>query len=90
MKLIRLPSNLLRRRFLHGNCKSLRAFDFDASGTVDPAVIHTLAMCGWVKKGMPLCLVGDSDTGKSHLLIARSTRDAATAGGPTTRVGHER
>ena len=30
--------------------KSLRAFDFDANSNVDPAVIHTLATCEWVKK----------------------------------------
>ncbi len=30
---------------------SLRAFDFDANASVDPAVIHTLATCEWVKKG---------------------------------------
>jgi len=46
--------------------KSLRTFDFDANPSVDPAVIHTLATCDWVKKGLPLCLIGDSGTGKSH------------------------
>ena len=59
--------------------KSLRTFDFDANPSVDPAVIHTLATCGWVKKGLPLCLIGDSGTGKSHLLIALGT-EAAMAG----------
>jgi DNA replication protein DnaC len=59
--------------------KSLRAFDFDANPNVDPAVIHTLATCEWVKKGLPLCLIGDSGTGKSHLLIALGT-EAAMAG----------
>src|SRR6266566_1798361 len=59
--------------------KSLRAFDFAANPTVDPAVIHTLATCEWVKKGQPLCLIGDSGTGKSHLLIALGT-EAAMAG----------
>jgi DNA replication protein DnaC len=59
--------------------KSLRAFDFDANPTVDPAIIHTLATCEWVKKGQPLCLIGDSGTGKSHLLIALGT-EAAIAG----------
>jgi hypothetical protein len=24
---------------------------------------HTLTTCGWVKKGLPLCLIGDSGTG---------------------------
>jgi DNA replication protein DnaC len=59
--------------------KSLRAFDFDANSTVDPAVIHTLATCDWVRKGLPLCLIGDSGTGKSHLLIGLGT-EAAMAG----------
>ncbi|MCP9276989.1 IS21-like element helper ATPase IstB [Mycolicibacterium arenosum] len=59
--------------------KSLRAFDFDANPNVDAAVVHTLAKCEWVKKGLPLCLIGDSGTGKSHLLIALGT-EAAMAG----------
>src|SRR3990170_2638926 len=59
--------------------KSLRAFDFDATPNIDPAVIHTLAKCEWVQKGQPLCLIGDSGTGKSHLLIALGT-EAAMAG----------
>jgi len=33
-------------------------------------VIGQLASCAWVKAGHPLCLIGDSGTGKSHLLIA--------------------
>lgn len=59
--------------------KSLRQFDSDANPNIDPAVIHTLASCERVKKGLPLCLTGDSGTGKSHLLIALGTK-AATAG----------
>lgn len=53
--------------------KSIRQFDFDADPIIDPAAIHTLAKCDWVKKGLPLCLIGDSGTGKSHLLIALGT-----------------
>ncbi|KAB8186820.1 hypothetical protein FH608_045835, partial [Nonomuraea phyllanthi] len=56
--------------------KSLREYDFDANPHIDPAVIHTLAACEWVKKGQPLCLIGDSGTGKSHLLIALGTEAA--------------
>lgn len=56
--------------------KSLRAFDFDANPNIDPALIHTLATCSWVEKGFPLCLIGDSGTGKSHLLIALGTEAA--------------
>jgi DNA replication protein DnaC len=59
--------------------KSLRTFDFLANNNVDPAVVHTLAKCDWVRKGLPLCLIGDSGTGKSHLLIALGT-EAAMAG----------
>ncbi|TFE47394.1 IS21 family transposase [Streptomyces sp. ICN441] len=59
--------------------KSLRKFDFDANPNIDAAMIHTLAKCEWIKKGLPLCLIGDSGTGKSHLLIALGT-EAAMAG----------
>ena len=59
--------------------KSLRAFNFGANPNIDPAVINTLATCDWVRKGQPLCLIGDSGTGKSHLLIALGTA-AAMAG----------
>ena len=59
--------------------KSLRTFDFDSNPNVDPATVHTLAKCSWVKQGKPLCLIGDSGTGKSHLLIALGT-EAAMAG----------
>ncbi|WP_030615227.1 IS21-like element helper ATPase IstB [Streptomyces achromogenes] len=50
--------------------ESLRTFDFDANPNIDPAVINTLASCEWIKKSQPLCLIGDSGTGKSHMLIA--------------------
>lgn len=56
--------------------KSLRALDFEANLNVDPATINTLATCEWVKKGEPLCLIGDSGTGQSHLLIALGTEAA--------------
>lgn len=59
--------------------KSLRKFDFDANPSLAPAMIHTLAECEWIKKGLSLCLIGDSGTGKSHLLIALDT-EAAMAG----------
>nr|WP_177153854.1 ATP-binding protein [Streptomyces sp. 2131.1] len=48
---------------------SLRAFDFDANPNIDAATTHT-ASCEWIKKGQPLCLIGDSGTGKSHMLIS--------------------
>ncbi|MEV0643081.1 IS21-like element helper ATPase IstB [Streptomyces sp. NPDC050619] len=56
--------------------KSLRAFDYDANPNIDAATINTLATCEWVRKGHPLCLIGDSGTGKSYLLIALGTEAA--------------
>ncbi|RKS68064.1 DNA replication protein DnaC [Actinomadura pelletieri DSM 43383] len=59
--------------------KSLRDFDYDANPNIPPAVINTLSTGDWVRRGEPLCLIGDSGTGKSHLLIALGTT-AAMAG----------
>ncbi|WP_436763023.1 ATP-binding protein [Streptosporangium sp. V21-05] len=59
--------------------KWLTDFDFSANPGINPAVIHTLAKGDWVKNGHPLCLIGDSGTGKSHLLIALGAA-AAMAG----------
>jgi DNA replication protein DnaC len=59
--------------------KWLADFDFDANPAINAATIHILARCEWVKKGEPLCLIGDSGTGKTHLLIGLGTA-AAEAG----------
>jgi DNA replication protein DnaC len=59
--------------------KWLGNFDFAANPNVNPATIHTLATAAWVRTGQPLCLIGDSGTGKSHLLIGLGTA-AAEAG----------
>ena len=59
--------------------KTLADFDFAANTAINPATINTLAGCGWVSKGQSLCLIGDSGTGKSHLLIGLGTA-AAQAG----------
>ena len=59
--------------------KRLEEFSFDANPAINPAVIGQLASCAWVKAGHPLCLIGDSGTGKTHLLIALGTL-AAEAG----------
>jgi len=59
--------------------KELRTFDFQANPNVTAETLSDLATCEWVRKGQPLCLIGDSGTGKSHLLIALGT-EAAMAG----------
>lgn len=56
--------------------KRLEDFDFKANPDVPAALIATLARCGWVAAGQPLCLIGDSGTGKSHLLIGLGTAAA--------------
>jgi len=59
--------------------KEPRAFDFQASPNVTPEALSDLATSEWVRKGQPPCLIGDSGTGKSRLLIALGT-EAAIAG----------
>jgi DNA replication protein DnaC len=59
--------------------KRLEAFDHGANPNVNPGLLATLATAGWVAAGQPLCLIGDSGTGKSHLLIGLGTA-AAEAG----------
>ncbi|NIJ03457.1 IS21-like element helper ATPase IstB [Paenarthrobacter ilicis] len=56
--------------------KWLGDFDFEANTNINPATIHTLANGDWIRKGQPLCLIGDSGTGKSHLLIGLGTAAA--------------
>ena len=46
--------------------KWLQDFDYAANPHIQPAVIAQLATSAWVAKGEPLCLIGDSGTGKSH------------------------
>ena len=45
--------------------KWLQDFDYAANPHIQPAVIAQLASCVWVSKGEPLCLIGDSGTGKT-------------------------
>src|ERR1700730_16878494 len=48
-----------------------RLSDFDCAGNpnINPAMIATLAAGAFIDTGEPLCLIGNSGTGKSHLLI---------------------
>ncbi|HEY3259962.1 MAG TPA: ATP-binding protein [Pseudonocardiaceae bacterium] len=41
-----------------------------------PATLAHLAGGGWIDAGQPLVLLGDSGTGKTHLLIALGTAAA--------------
>jgi DNA replication protein DnaC len=56
--------------------KWLNDFDFNENPNINPATIHTLTTGDWIRRGEPLCLIGDSGTGKSHLLIGVGTAAA--------------
>jgi DNA replication protein DnaC len=49
--------------------KRLSEFDSGANPNVNPATVATLAAGAFIDAGTPVCLIGDSGTGKSHLLV---------------------
>jgi DNA replication protein DnaC len=49
--------------------KRLAEFELAAAPTVDPTLLATLEQGDWIAAGEPVVLLGDSGTGKSHLLI---------------------
>jgi DNA replication protein DnaC len=53
--------------------KRIEDFDYTANTNVAPEQVNTLSNPAWVTAGYPLCLIGDSGTGKSHLLIGIGT-----------------
>ncbi len=53
--------------------KRLADFDHTRIGDLTPAVLGHLAAGAWIDAGEPLVLLGDSGTGKTHLLIALGT-----------------
>jgi DNA replication protein DnaC len=51
--------------------KTLETYDLSATAaTIEPATIAALAAGAWIDRGEPVVLLGDSGTGKTHLLIA--------------------
>lgn len=56
--------------------KRLADFDIRALPDLPPATLAHLASGSWIDKGEPLVLLGDSGTGKTHLLIALGTAAA--------------
>jgi DNA replication protein DnaC len=56
--------------------KRLEDFDLTQMPDLPPATLAQLATGTWIDKGEPLILLGDSGTGKTHLLIALGTAAA--------------
>ncbi|MEE6283136.1 IS21-like element helper ATPase IstB [Georgenia sp. MJ170] len=56
--------------------KRLEDFNHTAIGDLPPATLAHLATGTWIEAGEPLVLLGDSGTGKTHLLIALGTAAA--------------
>jgi DNA replication protein DnaC len=63
----RRARRLLEARF--PRLKRLEDFDLSAAPGVNPATLAALAKGAWIDAGEPVVLIGDSGTGKSHLLI---------------------
>ncbi|HEY6793568.1 MAG TPA: IS21-like element helper ATPase IstB [Kineosporiaceae bacterium] len=49
--------------------KTLADFNLDAAPTIQPAVLGALATGAYLDAGQPIVALGDSGTGKTHLLI---------------------
>jgi DNA replication protein DnaC len=68
--------------------KRLSDFDLGAGPTINPAMFSMLASCSFLSTGEPVVLLGDSGTGKSHLLIGLGM--AACEQGRKVRYGDRR
>lgn len=53
--------------------KRLEDFRFEKNPNVQAEVVADLKATSWVREGRPLVMIGDSGTGKSHLLIGIGT-----------------
>ncbi|WP_443057832.1 IS21-like element helper ATPase IstB [Streptomyces sp. KLMMK] len=53
--------------------KRIEDFRFDKNPNVPVEVVADLKSTSWVREGRPLVMIGDSGTGKSHLLIGIGT-----------------
>jgi len=56
--------------------KRLEDLDLTAMPSLPPATLAQLASCTWITAGQPVVLLGDSGTGKTHLLIGLGTAAA--------------
>ncbi|MFC5150054.1 IS21-like element helper ATPase IstB [Streptomyces aureoversilis] len=60
--------------------KRIEDFDFSKNPNVPKEIIDSLTQPSWIQSGQTLCLIGDTGTGKSHLLIGLGTAIAEAGG----------
>jgi DNA replication protein DnaC len=65
--------------------KRLEEFDLTVAPSINPATLAALAHGAWIDAGTPVVFIGDSGTGKSHLLIGLGVA-ACEAGRPVRYV----
>ena len=53
--------------------KRIEDFDYTANASISAEQVASLCNPAWVRAGQPLVMIGDSGTGKSHLLIGLGT-----------------
>jgi len=70
--------------------KTLEEFDFAKCPRISAQQIHELAKGDYIAKAEPIIFIGDSGTGKTHLLtglaVAAAVRSAACASRPRRRL----
>jgi len=64
--------------------KRLAEFDLGATPSIAPGTLAALATGGWISAGEPVVLLGDSGTGKTHLLTGSGSPPASAASGSAT------
>ena len=72
------------RRLMEGHLpriKTLDEFDFSQTPSVSAANIAMLAEGGYIERAEPVVFIGDSGTGKTHLLTGFASRPAGRSGG---------
>lgn len=65
--------NAIQRRLQEAHLpriKTLEEFDFSAAPSLSPPRLRELAQGGYIDRAEPVLLIGDSGTGKTHLLTA--------------------
>jgi DNA replication protein DnaC len=66
--------------------KTLEEFDFSQGPKVSPQQIHELAEGGYSARTEPIIFIGDSGTGKTHLLTGLAVAACRRSAGYASRL----